>query len=258
MRTRVKYCGLVRPQDVDAAVAIGADAIGFVFYPRSPRLLDADTAAALRRRLPSWVSAVGLFVNEPAEVIEPLARRVGLDVIQLHGDETAAQARALQRIWWKAIRVGFAADDADRKGEPSGDGSGEGSARGPGDGSARELGVGSARGSGEPPHLSIRRLLSEFADAEFCLLDSLSAGYGGSGRTFDWNLVPRDAASRIIMSGGLHPSNVGAAVASLRPFWVDTSSGIQGTDPRRKDVGRMERFMEAVRLADGTPNSPAQ
>ena len=93
MRTRVKYCGLVRPQDVDAAVAIGADAVGFVFYPRSPRLLDLETAAALRRRLPSWVAAVGLFVNEPATVIEPIARRVGLDVIQLHGDESPAEAK---------------------------------------------------------------------------------------------------------------------------------------------------------------------
>ena len=230
----MKYCGLVRPQDVDAAVSIGADAIGFVFYPRSPRLLDADTAAALRRRLPSWVSAVGLFVNEPAGVIEPLARRVGLDVIQLHGDETPAQAKALQRIWWKAIRVGAAAGDTIRKDE-----------------SAPGSGAKSALEPAEPPQLSIRRLLSEFVDAEFCLLDSFSAGYGGSGQTFDWHLVPKEAASRLIMSGGLDPSNVGAAVASVRPFGVDTSSGIQGADPRRKDVGRMERFMEAVRLADG-------
>jgi len=261
MRTRVKYCGLVRPQDVDAAVAIGADAVGFVFYPRSPRLLDPDTAAALRRRLPSWVSAVGLFVNESAEVIEPLARRVGLDVIQLHGDETAAQAKALQRIWWKAIRVGVA-DGADRKGAEVargvGDGREEGCGAGCGEGSANESAAEPAHGSEEHPRLSIRRLLSEFVDAEFCLLDSFSAGYGGSGRTFDWNLVPKEAASRLIMSGGLDPSNVGAAVASVRPFGVDTSSGIQGADPRQKDVGRMERFMEAVRLADGKPNFPTQ
>jgi len=265
MRTRVKYCGLVRPQDVDAAVAIGADAIGFVFYPRSPRLLDPDTAAALRRRLPSWVSAVGLFVNEPAEVIEPLARRVGLDVIQLHGDETAAQAKALQRIWWKAIRVGVAGG-AERKGAELARGPEEESAHESAEGLAHEAAGGPAHGSAqgpthgseEQPQLSIRDLLSEFVEAEFCLLDSFSAGYGGSGRTFDWDLVPKDAASRLIMSGGLDASNVGAAVASVRPFGVDTSSGIQGADPRRKDVGRMERFMEAVRLADGKPNSPTQ
>ena len=64
MRTRVKFCGLVRPEDVDAAVAIGADAIGFVFFSRSPRFIDVETARMLRRRLPSYVCAVGLFVND--------------------------------------------------------------------------------------------------------------------------------------------------------------------------------------------------
>ena len=117
-RTRVKFCGLVRPADVDAAVAIGVDAIGLVFYPRSPRLVDLETAAALRRRLPSWVQAVGLFVNASAESIGEVRRRVGIDVIQFHGDETPAQVAAVLaglpasggagtvRGWWKALRVG--------------------------------------------------------------------------------------------------------------------------------------------------------
>ena len=120
MRTRVKYCGLVRPQDVDAAVAIGVDAIGFVFYPRSPRLLDAATAAALRRRLPSWVMSVGLFVNAHPEEINRLVAQVGLDVAQLHGDETAEQAQALQAAWWKAIRIGAPGRGRGRDGEPAG------------------------------------------------------------------------------------------------------------------------------------------
>jgi phosphoribosylanthranilate isomerase len=215
MRTRVKYCGLVRPQDVDAAVAIGVDAIGLVFYPKSPRLLDLESAAALRRRLPSWVTAVGLFVNESPAHIDDVAGRVGLDVIQLHGDETVAQARALHTRWWKALRV-------------------------------------------TPADQTLRRRLEEFTEAEFCLLDSFSAGYGGSGSTFDWSLAPRDAGSRLIMSGGLDAANVGAAIAGVRPFAVDTSSGIQAANPREKDVGRMESFMEAVRLADVTPEPSKQ
>lgn len=252
MRTRVKYCGLVRPQDVDAAVAIGADAVGFVFYARSPRLLDAETAAELRRRLPSWVTAVGLFVNQPAGVIEAIARHVGLDVIQLHGDETLAQAKALPLPWWKALRIGREEDaavdaapaakagtDADAKAGSDGDGS-------------------VARRRSGPSSLALVRSLEEFREAEFCLLDSLSAGYGGSGLTFDWALVPQGAGRRLIMSGGLDAANVGAAIGSIRPFAVDTSSGIQAHgDPREKDVGRMEQFMEAVRLADGLPR-PSQ
>ena len=223
MRTRVKYCGLVRPQDVDAAVAIGADAIGFVFYPKSARLLDVETAAALRRRLPSWVSAVGLVVNEPVAVIAPIASTVGLDVIQLHGDESPADAKALPTAWWKAIRIGAAGVVSGAAGMvlPT-----------------------------EPPRLAILRALAAFHEAEFCLLDSVSTGYGGSGRTFDWSVVPPGVGHRLIMSGGHEAANVGAAIASLRPFGVDTSSGIQGRDPREKDLGRMEQFMEAVRRAD--------
>jgi phosphoribosylanthranilate isomerase len=241
MRTRVKYCGMVRPHDVDAAVAIGADAVGFVFYPRSPRLLDVETAAALRRRLPSWVSAVGLFVNEPAAVIESISRSVGLDVVQLHGDETPADAKALPTAWWKAIRIEAA--------RLAGDDAGLG-------GVGRDGGVSGA--AGEPPQGAILRSLEAFREAEFCLLDSASAGYGGSGKTFDWSVVPPDVGRRLIMSGGLDANNVGAAIASVRPFGVDTSTGIQGRDPREKDVGRMEQFMEAVRRADAPASSTKQ
>ncbi len=108
MRTRIKFCGLVRAEDVDTAVSIGVDAIGFVFYPKSPRLLDAAAAAALRRRLPSYVCAVGLFVNETAERTRAIAAQVGLDVLQFHGDETAQQcelAAGEGRAWWRAVRM---------------------------------------------------------------------------------------------------------------------------------------------------------
>ncbi len=241
MRTRVKFCGMVRPQDVDAAVAIGADAVGLVFYPRSPRLLDVETAAALRRRLPSWVSAVGLFVNEPVAVIESIARSVGLDVVQLHGDEAPADAKALPMAWWKAIRI-----EAARAGSAA---AGGGGIAGGGDRSVV---------AGESPQRAILRSLEAFREAEFCLLDSASAGYGGSGKTFDWSVVPPDVGGRLIMSGGLDADNVGAAIASVRPFGVDTSTGIQGRDPREKDVGRMEQFMEAVRRADDPAASTKQ
>ena len=107
MRTRIKFCGLVRPEDIDAAVALGVDAIGFVFYPKSPRYLDAETAASLRRRLPSWVSAVGLVVNESPQAVHRLRSQVGLDVIQFHGDEDAATCveSAQTAPWWRAVRM---------------------------------------------------------------------------------------------------------------------------------------------------------
>ncbi|MEO6268747.1 MAG: phosphoribosylanthranilate isomerase [Lautropia sp.] len=231
MRTRVKYCGLVRPNDVDAAVSIGADAVGFVFYPKSPRLLEAAVAADLRRRLPSWVVSVGLFVNADPREIGEIRRQVGLDVIQLHGDETPADARALQAAWWKALRIPALPGQS---------------------GGGSEGGSGSVGGTAaDPVRRAIAASMERYRDAELCLLDSLSPGYGGSGKTFDWSLIPPEAGRRLIMSGGLDELNVAAAIESIAPFAVDTSSGIQGQNPREKDVGRMEQFMEAVRLADG-------
>ena len=108
LRTRIKFCGFVRETDVDDAVALGVDAVGFVFYPRSPRAIDPQHAAALRRRLPSYVSAVGLFVNEEPAIVRQVGAAVGLDVIQFHGDETAAQCRESLRPgcpYWRAVRM---------------------------------------------------------------------------------------------------------------------------------------------------------
>jgi phosphoribosylanthranilate isomerase len=210
MRTRIKFCGLVRPEDVDTAVALGVDAIGFVFYSKSPRVLSPQEAAALRRRLPSFVTAVGLFVDEVPQQVVNTARTVGLDVLQFHGDESASQAAALgrdcDRPWWKAIRMRSEAD--------------------------------------------LISSFGAFDAAECLLLDSFSEGFGGSGKTFDWSWIPRERPSRIIMSGGLDSGSVARAIGQVRPFAVDVSSGIQGESPRQKDRVRMEAFMSAVLAAD--------
>ena len=108
LRTRIKFCGFVRERDVDDAVALGVDAVGFVFYPRSPRAIDVALAAALRRRLPSYVCAVGLFVNEDPAIVRQVGAAVGLDVIQFHGDETATQCRESLMPglpYWRAVRM---------------------------------------------------------------------------------------------------------------------------------------------------------
>jgi phosphoribosylanthranilate isomerase len=105
MRTRIKFCGMVRPADLDTAVALGVDAVGFVFYPKSPRFLSEGEAAALRRRLPSFVTAVGLFVNADPGLVAATRDAVGLDVIQFHGDEPPGQCAMAGTAWWRAIRM---------------------------------------------------------------------------------------------------------------------------------------------------------
>lgn len=104
-RTRIKICGLTREEDVDAAVAAGADAIGFVFYPPSPRYVTPQRAAELARRLPPFIAAVGLFVNAEPSALEATLDAVPLHVLQFHGDESEADCQRYRRPYLKAARV---------------------------------------------------------------------------------------------------------------------------------------------------------
>ena len=105
MKTRIKICGLTREEDVDAAVAAGADAIGFVFYAPSPRYVSPQRAAELVRRIPPFVDVVGLFVNESPENVRAVCAAVPLNLLQFHGDEDAAYCRQFARPWLRAARV---------------------------------------------------------------------------------------------------------------------------------------------------------
>ncbi len=102
---RIKICGLTREADVDAAVAAGADALGFVFYPPSPRYVTAQRAAELAKRIPPFVDVVGLFVNESPELVRAACEMVPINVLQFHGDEDAAYCRQFARPYLRAARV---------------------------------------------------------------------------------------------------------------------------------------------------------
>lgn len=219
-RTRVKFCGIVDVRDARDAAALGADAVGLVFHPPSPRALDPVDAAGIRRALPSWVSVVGLFVNLPPPQVRAIATAIGLDVLQFHGDETMAQCEASTPAglrWWRAVRMRHADD--------------------------------------------LLESFLAFERAEALLLDSFSPAWGGSGVAFDWSMIPARRTRPIMLSGGLAPDNVAAAIMQVRPDGVDVSTGIQadaadGTvrgQPRRKSVQRMERFMAEVLSADRNP-----
>jgi phosphoribosylanthranilate isomerase len=102
---RIKICGLTREADVDAAVAAGADAIGFVFYPPSPRYVTAQRVAELAKRIPPFVDVVGLFVNESPQLVHAACAMVPINVLQFHGDEDAAYCRQFARPYLRAARV---------------------------------------------------------------------------------------------------------------------------------------------------------
>lgn len=217
-RTRIKICGLTREQDVDTAVSAGADAIGFVLYPASPRAVAVDRAAALAARLPPFVTPVLLFVNEaPATVRDSLARIPGA-MAQFHGDETPAQCQEAtgngRHRYLRAARI--------------------------------PLGV---AGAG----FDLVKYASDFSHAQAILLDAHVEGYGGGGKAFDWSLLPPAVDAHLVLSGGLTPANVGDGISSLRTrcttLSVDVSSGVEAAKGI-KDAGRIREFVAAVRAAD--------
>ncbi len=216
-RTRVKICGITRLADGLAAAREGADAIGFVFWPGTPRRVAADAARAIASALPPFVTTVGLFVDpDPAEVRATLAS-VPLDLLQFHGNEAPELCRAFARPYVKAVPVGPRAAK---------DGLLEYAARYP-----------DAAGwlFDAPP----------------------SGGLpGGTGQTFDWSTLPHDLQRPLVLSGGLDAGNVGAAIRRVRPWAVDVSSGVEaiGADGKPakgiKDPERIRAFIEEVRHAD--------
>jgi phosphoribosylanthranilate isomerase len=215
-RTRIKICGLSQVEHVHAAVAAGADAIGLVFYPASPRNVDMETAARLVSILPPFVSAVGLFVNPSREEVEAVMAQVPISLLQFHGDETLEQccsiAEAVKRPFVRAVRVGADMDEGDLLKYD------------------RDCRAASPLFSG-------------------LLLDAFVDGYGGGGKVFDWSLIPKELAPRVVLSGGLSVQNVTEAVRRVRPYAVDVSSGVE-LSRGVKDADKIRSFIEAVRQAD--------
>jgi len=218
-RTRIKICGLTREEDVAAAVQAGADAIGFVFYPESPRYVTPARAAQLARAVPPFVSTVGLFVNPALDEIQQVLAQAPLTLLQFHGDETPAHcaelAAASVRPFVRAARIGASTKSADL------------------------LEYERAYRSASPFFTGL-------------LLDTLVEQYGGSGKVFDWSLIPKELAPRAVLSGGLSVLNATDAVLGVRPYAVDISSGVEAAKGI-KDAAKINAFIDAVRLADAVP-----
>ena len=220
-RTRIKICGLTRLDDVRAAVAGGADALGFVFYPKSPRYVSAQQAGALMGVVPPFVSTVALFVNAGVDEVRTVASVAPFAQLQVHGDETpeqcAAIAGAVHRPFMRVFRV-----------KP--------------DTSAADL------LEYEHQYRAASRLFSGL------LLDTYVDAYGGAGKVFDWSLIPKELAPRVVLSGGLSVQNATDAVVGVRPYAVDISSGVEESKGI-KCARKVAAFMAAVRVADTTIES---
>jgi phosphoribosylanthranilate isomerase len=206
----VKVCGVAELDDARLAVELGAWAVGMVFHPESPRACDPGTAELIGAELRRKAEIVGVFVNWPLEELEHMAGRASLTVLQLHGDEGPAYCREAARRTGCRVMKAMQAKDA----------------------------------------AAVRKLES-YREVNLHMLDAHSDEVrGGSGRTFEWALAAHHR-SRIplVLSGGLDPDNVAAAIEAVHPFGVDSASGTEA-EPGRKDPAKLRALFRAVQQAD--------
>jgi phosphoribosylanthranilate isomerase len=215
---RVKICGLRNAADAVASVDAGADALGLNFYPRSPRFVTPQLASEIARAVPSTATKVGVFVNAALDDIRRVVEQVGLDMVQLHGDE---QPEDIAQV-----------------------------------GGARVIRAFRCRESSLDDIVNYVDRCRQLACLPCAaLLDAFQPGtYGGTGRVVDWTLVPKLAEHfpdlPLVLAGGLTPQNVSAAIQQAQPWAVDTASGVESA-PGVKDIGLVAQFVAQAREALG-------
>ncbi len=193
----VKICGIRTNEAAEVAAQAGADFIGFVFAP-SKRQITPEKAANIAKTIPASVRKVGVFVNETVENMKKIAEQVGLDVIQLHGDESPMM---VEQLPYQTIKA-FSIDQVDAKTIHS-------------------------------------------YPVDYYLIDSpIGEHRGGTGKTFDWDLATELGLdqSKVILAGGLSPSNVQTAIKQVSPAGVDVSSGVETAG--EKDHQKIKQFIQ--------------
>lgn len=224
-KTRIKICGITRYEDAKVAVAAGADALGFVFYPGSLRYVTPDKAAAIAVDMPPFLSHVGLFVNSSLADVLHIVGLGFLNVIQLHGDETPEFCRDLLQQTDRPLQVIKAVRLATKEDLQ------------------KTLQYCATQDNGLAGQ--------QRAVVQALLLDAkVENQYGGTGQQFDWSLLKMwHSTTPLILAGGLHSDNVAMAIHLVRPYAVDVSSGVE-TEPGCKSAERINRFIQQVQQAD--------
>ena len=208
MRTRVKICGITRCEDAQLVVDAGVDAIGLVFYEKSPRFVSIEFAAEISQIVPAFVSRVALFKDAEQQMIESVLEQVEIDLIQFHGSETADYCEQFNRPYIKAIGMKGAEHDVS--------------------------------------FLLVN--VEKYQSAKALLLDGHAPGEaGGTGESFDWASIAA-VDKPIVLAGGLTPDNVKQAIDLVHPFAVDVSSGVEsspGIKDKDKVAAFMQQIIES-------------
>ncbi|MCD6389247.1 MAG: phosphoribosylanthranilate isomerase [Desulfobulbaceae bacterium] len=207
-RTRIKICGMTDQNEAAHAITCGVDALGFIFFQKSPRNIDPDRARNIIKTFPPFVDAVGVFVNEDPEVVAEIVKYCRLTTVQLHGSESPEYCQQIPCRIVKAFQVAPSMTPDD---------------------------------------------LSAYDDVvSGFLLDTYHKEIkGGTGETFDWSRVAKLRPKKpVILAGGITPDNAAEAIHQVTPYGIDANSGLE-TAPGRKDIDKITRFIQTVRLTDG-------
>ncbi|MBI5309438.1 MAG: phosphoribosylanthranilate isomerase [Actinobacteria bacterium] len=206
--TRVKICGLTRPQDAEQAVQLGAWALGMIMWRKSPRYCTPERAAEIAASHHRSAQIAGVFVDQPLDEVVELANGIGLTTVQLHGDEGRRYCDEVARRTGAKVTKAFRVRDR------------------------------SVLTDLNKFHDVDYHLLDTYK----------AGVPGGTGESFDWSFLRGRGEGRIplILSGGLTAENVASAIETVRPFAVDVASGVE-SEPGVKDAERMQAFFEAVR-----------
>ncbi|NNF47440.1 MAG: phosphoribosylanthranilate isomerase [Desulfofustis sp.] len=212
MRVRIKMCGTTRAQDAEAAVALGVDALGFIFAEKSPRYVTPELASELIETLPPFIARVGVFVDCDPEQVKKTVVTAGLTQVQLHGKESVDYCRNLKN-WNRSLTI------------------------------CKSFLVGTQ---------AMDHALAPYYGVIDCVLfDTYVKGQdGGTGRTFDWEIVGKQRFDvPMILAGGLNPDNVAEAIKMTAPYAVDVNSGIED-HPGAKNHELLARLVANVRAAE--------
>lgn len=204
--TKIKICGITNLEDGRFASGLFVDYLGFIFYDKSPRYIEPAKAGAII----NWLEGpekVGVFVNQPLDEVNATAKETGLDLVQLHGNETPEYCELIEKPIIKAIHITL---DSTKK--------------------------------------TLQEKIDQYNDVvDFFLFDTkVGDQWGGTGKTFDWDIVKALTSKPFFLSGGLNADNVKEAIDTLDPYAVDISSSIE-EEPGLKDLEKMEIFVNTVK-----------
>ena len=196
---RVKICGITNQVDASDAIALGADAIGFIFHPPSPRYVSPEKVAEIIAGLPPFVSTVGLFVDLKFEDVRKVIDVSGIGCLQFHGEEEESLCDSFGLPWFKTIKMMQGADVVEK--------------------------------------------VSRYNRSSAVLFDTGDSNLaGGTGKTFDWELIPQSMNKPYIVAGGLNAQNVRKVIKMTKPFAVDVCSGVE-SEKGKKDLSKLKDFI---------------